>query len=151
MFWFDKADPSAVFVDKRREELIADSIEGRRLIRIDPDLVADFKDLPFPDETFSLVVFDPPHLTRNGKQSWMAKKYGTLSGDWREELRAGFGECFRVLRPQGTLIFKWNETDVTLGEILKLTNYIPLFGHRSGKQQRTHWVCFIKDDHHCFI
>lgn len=48
-----------------------------------------------------LVVFDPPHLNKLGKSSWMAKKYGVLGLDWKEDLRRGFSECFRVLGPMG--------------------------------------------------
>ena len=32
-----------------------------------------------------------------------------LNENWKEEIRAGFKECFRVLKPNGTLIFKWSE------------------------------------------
>ena len=39
---------------------------------IAPDLLADFTDLPFPDNTFALVVFDPPHFERNGATGWLA-------------------------------------------------------------------------------
>lgn len=144
MFWFDKQSSGAVFVDKRRETLVCDSRQGRRAIEVSPDIVADFKELPFPSESFHLVVFDPPHLTRNGRSSWMAKKYGTLGQDWESEIRQGFVECFRVLKEHGTLIFKWNETDIPVSRILKLTDEKPLFGHRSGKTQKTHWLCFMK-------
>ncbi|MDF3823072.1 anhydro-N-acetylmuramic acid kinase, partial [Leptospira sp. 96542] len=41
---------------------------------------------------FKLVAFDPPHLVRAGPRSWLAAKYGKLSQDWREDLRAGFAE-----------------------------------------------------------
>lgn len=145
MFWFDRKDPRAMFVDIRREHLVADTRQGRRDIVIDPDLIADFTSLPFPDEQFSCVVFDPPHLTRNGRKSWMAKKYGTLKGNWREMLRDGFSECFRVLRPHGVLIFKWNEGDVSVKEILNLAPVPPLFGNRYGKHLKSHWIVFIKD------
>lgn len=74
----------------------------------------------------------------------VAKYYGVLRGEWREELRQGFAECFRVLRPGGTLIFKWNELDVPLREILALTPEKPLYGHKSGKLSKTHWVAFLK-------
>jgi hypothetical protein len=50
---------------------------------------------------------------------------------------AGFAECFRVLKKDGVLIFKWNEHDVPLKGVLELTPHKPLFGHPSGKQQRT--------------
>src|SRR3990167_2291515 len=52
----------------------------------------------------SLVCFDPPHFVRNGKSGWVGLKYGTLNRKtWREDLRAGLQECFRVLKPNGTL------------------------------------------------
>ena len=35
--------------------------DGRKLI-VDPDKICDVTALPFPDESFYLVVFDPPHL-----------------------------------------------------------------------------------------
>lgn len=147
MFWFDRQDERAVYVDKRREshELPdVSSAGGKRTLIVDPDIQADFTALPFPDNTFPLVVFDPPHLVRNGKGGWLAKKYGKLEGDWREELRKGFAECFRVLKPDGTLIFKWNENDVPVSQILALTPERPLFGNRCGKQAKSHWIVFIK-------
>lgn len=51
----------------------------------------------------------------------------------------------RVLKPNGILIFKWNEVEIPLNEILKLFNKEPLFGHPSGKRMNTHWVCFMKE------
>lgn len=69
---------------------------------------------------------------------------GALQGDWKTELKKGFEECFRVLEPYGVLIFKWNETDVRVSEILKLTPEKPIFGHKSGKRSNTHWICFMK-------
>lgn len=147
MFWFDRSDERCLFLDKRseRHELTdASSAGGKRTLVIEPDMVADFTALPFPDGRFSLVVFDPPHLVRNGKSGWLAKKYGKLEGDWREDLRKGFAECFRVLSPAGTLIFKWNETDIPVSQILALTDASPLFGNRCGKRSLSHWIVFQK-------
>lgn len=107
-------------------------------------IIADFRNMPHADNSFKMVVFDPPHLNKLGKSSWMAKKYGILSLNWKEDLRRGFKECFRVLEPNGTLIFKWNESQIKVNEILKLTDYKPMFGHISGKRSDTHWICFIK-------
>lgn len=42
------------------------------------------------------------------------------------------------------LIFKWNETQIPVSQILALTPHRPLVGHKSGKAARTHWVTFIK-------
>lgn len=59
-------------------------------------------------------------------------------------LRRGFAECFRVLDDDGVLIFKWSEVQIPLKEILPLAPYPPLFGNRSGKNNNTHWLCFMK-------
>jgi len=82
-------------------------------------------------------VFDPPHIERTGAKGLLSKKYGHLTGDWREMLRQGFAECFRVFKPQGTMIFKWSESDHPVPEVLKLTPEKPLFGHRLGKTRET--------------
>ncbi len=148
MFWFDRADERAVFLDKRREkwELTdASSRTGSRSLIVDPDMVGDFTALTFPDESFPLVVFDPPHLIGNGKTGWLAKKYGKLGAGWRDDLRAGFAECFRVLRPDGVLVFKWNEGDIGVADVLALTSAKPLFGNRCGKRSQSHWIVFMKD------
>lgn len=77
----------------------------------------------------------------------MAKKYGRLSPDtWKEDLGKGFSECMRVLKPNGTLIFKWNETDIPVKDVLSaFGNAKPLYGHKSGKMSKTHWLAFMKD------
>ena len=43
------------------------------MINVDPDVVADFRDMPFEDDVFDMVVFDPPHLRHVGENSWLAK------------------------------------------------------------------------------
>lgn len=147
MFWFDSNDHRAVFIDNRKERHSlkdSSSKHGKRSLVIDPDLIADFTALPFDSETFSLVVFDPPHLIRNGRSGWLAKKYGKLGADWRDELKSGFAECFRVLRPDGTLVFKWHEGDIPVSQILELTPHKPLFGNKCGKASKTHWIVFLK-------
>lgn len=139
MFWFDKDNKDTVFMDIRAfEDTLCD---GRKLV-IDPDIIADFRNMPFEDESFYLVVFDPPHLINAGENSWLAKKYGILEDTWREDIKQGFDESMRVLKRNGTLIFKWNEDQIKLKEILSLISYKPLFGNRRSK---THWLVFIKD------
>lgn len=87
MFWFDKNHPSAVYMDNR--ELETTLCDGR-VLNIKPDLVADFCNIPYPDETFYLVIFDPPHLIRAGKDSWMAAKHGKLHPEnWQKTLGGG--------------------------------------------------------------
>lgn len=138
MFWFDKRNPAVVFMDNRVvEQTLCD---GRKL-EIKPDLVADFRHIPYPDNSFYLAVFDPPHLVRAGKNSWLGAKYGKLGPNWPADLKTGFDECMRVLKPYGVLVFKWNETQIKLSEILCAVGESPLFGHRKGK---THFLVFMK-------
>jgi 23S rRNA G2069 N7-methylase RlmK/C1962 C5-methylase RlmI len=118
---------------------------GTKTNIIAPDVVGDFTDIKQPDNTFHLVVFDPPHIDQI-TESQITTKYGSLQGDWREMLRKGFEECFRVLKPNGILIFKWNEVRFPVKEILKLTEKKPLFGHKSGIKMQTHWITFMKDE-----
>lgn len=149
MMWFDRQHPDVVFGDCRSETVtVTDrshgNTSGTRTLRIEPDTLMDFTAIPFEDGAFKLVAFDPPHLVRAGSKSWLAAKYGKLSEDWRDDLRKGFAECFRVLDTDGVLIFKWNETQVKVREVLDLTPVQPLFGHPSGRKGLTHWYVFMK-------
>ena len=138
MFWYDKQNTHTCYVDNRSvSEVLCD---GRKL-EIKPDLLADFRNLPFADNCFSLVVFDPPHLKRAGKTSWLAQKYGVLPKDWELFLAQGFAECFRVLKPFGTLVFKWNSDQIPFSRVIKLAPEPPVFGDRRGK---TRWTIFVK-------
>lgn len=141
--WFDKNDKRALYLDKRREFHSNEYPSGKKEMFINPDIIGDFTKILLPDESFWHIVFDPPHIKRN-KLGEITKRYGNLEGDWREMIRKGFKECFRVLKPNGTLIFKWSEVQFPIKEILKLTEQKPLYGHKSGKKMNTHWICFIK-------
>jgi SAM-dependent methyltransferase len=151
MWWFNKQDPRVIYGDQRSETLtVTDrshgNASGQRVIEVNPDQLFDFRALPFPDGAFKLVAFDPPHLVRAGPKSWLAAKYGKLSSDWRDDLRKGFAECFRVLSPDGVLVFKWNEVQIPVKEVLALTQQRPLFGNTAGKKAaHTHWIVFMKE------
>ena len=150
MMWFDKADQRTIFGDLRRETITCTdnsrgNASGVRTLQIEPDALMDFRALPFDTCTFNLVAFDPPHLIQAGPRSWLAAKYGKLGADWREDLRKGFAECLRVLKPGGTLVFKWNEGQVRLSEVLALVPIQPLFGQMTGRGLKTHWLVFLKD------
>jgi hypothetical protein len=149
MMWFDPENPLVIFGDARSETVtVTDRSHGRqdgtRTIRIEPDTLLDFRALPYADNSFRLVAFDPPHIVRAGPKSWLAAKYGKLGTDWRDDLRRGLAECIRVLEPEGVLVFKWNETQVRVGDVLALAPLRPLFGQVSGRRGMTHWLVFLK-------
>lgn len=150
MIWFQKDCPDALYCDKREvdgEAIWKGNAPGGvsvRRLNIHPDRIVDFTDMPFPDEAFSLVVFDPPHLPHGGDTAWIVRKYGRLDKGWRKMLRDGFRECMRVLKTHGTLIFKWNEYDIPVGEVWRAIGARPLFGTRCGKRAGTIWAVFFK-------
>ncbi|HCL03097.1 MAG TPA: SAM-dependent methyltransferase [Lachnoclostridium phytofermentans] len=139
MFWFDKQNENVVFMDNRT---LDDTLCDGRTLEVKPDIIADFRNMPFEDNTFRLVVYDPPHLINAGESSWLAKKYGKLNTDtWKQDLKQGFSECMRVLEDNGVLIFKWNEEQIKLKDVLNAIEYKPLFGNKKSK---THWLVFMK-------
>lgn len=116
-------------------------IHGKK-INVDPDIIGDFRDIPFDAHTFHHVIFDPPHLICPGKNSIMYAQYGGLNMDtWKDDIQQGFIECMRVLKPKGTLVFKWSEHDILIKDILEICPFKPLYGHKRGK---TIWLIFIK-------
>lgn len=140
MFWFDKDNENTIYQDIREEEF---ELHGKK-IKVRPDIVGDFRNMEFEDNTFYLVVFDPPHLKWAGPNGIMKAQYGQLNKKtWREDLIKGFEECMRVLKPNGTLIFKWSDSQINVKELLDLIPFKPLFGNQRGK---THWIVFMKDD-----
>lgn len=139
MFWFDKENPDVTFMDIREEEFEI----HKKKVNVKPNVVGDFRDMPFEDNTFDMVVFDPPHLRWAGPNSIMKAQYGQLNEDWPDDIKKGFEECFRVLKPTGSLIFKWASVQIPLKEVLKLVPQQPLFGQ---KRNTTHWLVFMKND-----
>jgi len=127
MFYFDKQHKNVLFQDIR-EEII--ELHGRKPTVIAPDCIGDFTDMEYKDESFYLVIFDPPHLKWAGQKSFMRAKYGQLNDNWPEQLSKGFTECWRVLKPGGTLVFKWSDAQIKINDVLKLFGQQPVFGNR---------------------
>ncbi len=150
MFWNNKNHPNVIYMDIRKSEKGHSLKPGHE---VNPNIISDFKNIPFKDKTFKLVVFDPPHLFL-GESSEVAKYYGRLNkSNWKTEIKKGFNECWRVLDDYGILIFKWNEFDIKKSDVLKLIEIEPLFGHTSNRSTKnTHWICFMKnlDDNNLF-
>ena len=129
-------------MDKRNEKV---ELSDGRVLDINPDIIGDFTNMPFDDESFHLIVFDPPHIKGLGDNSNMCKRFGKLDEGWQDLILGGFNECWRVLKPNGTLIFKWNETSIPTGQIVRLLPESPAFGHKSGKMAKTQWLTFFKN------
>lgn len=139
MLWNNKHHPSALYVDRRQEP--PGTIPIRPNWCVQPQVVASFTALPFADDSFQMVIFDPPHIIRlNPSQGFLRTKYGELGADWKEILQDGFRECWRVLRPDGTLVFKWSGEKPSATAVLALFPVAPLFKCK----QATSWWLFLK-------
>lgn len=145
-FYFDKNSQFVVYGDIRDKSYV--QVDGR-VLDVRPDMQMDVTKLPFEDERFSLVVFDPPHLRWVGESSYMGQSYGRLPPDVEKFLRDGFSECWRVLKRNGTLIFKWNTAQYSLPFVLQTIGKKPLFGNRKpcgGAKAETYWMVFFKGE-----
>lgn len=79
MFWWNKRHPAVIYNDNRKLE--ATLCDGRKLV-IDPDTLCDFRDLPFPDKYFKMVIFDPHTCYMQGKALglWQNTDYWKRTG-----------------------------------------------------------------------
>lgn len=146
MFWNDKHQPNTIFIDKRREEKGYNDYRPNR--EIQPDMIMDFRDLKFPDKSFKHIIMDPPHIVSASNNFRMARDFGLLNkSTWKEDIKKGFSECWRVLEDYGVLIFKWNETSIKRKEILEVLgdwNKFLLYGNLMKSKIPTHWFVFMK-------
>jgi len=141
-----------LWIDRREADT-----DSWRYVRKDwevkPDEIGDFRDLDSPDNSFNLVVFDPPHITNNkGMEKLsglMEEKYGALHAEtWQRDIRHGFEELWRVLRPGGTLVMKWADTCIAFQDVLEQVPQDPLFGTRTtkNKSSQNRWFVFYKPE-----
>jgi len=146
--WYQKNHPFVTFMDNRNITLKSTHKNQKpRTYVIKPDIVSNWEDTPFPDNYFDMVVFDPPHLIRKRKtvESTMMKQYGYLyESDYKVKLKNGIRKLFDVLKNDGVFVFKWNDGDKSINEVLPLFPFKPLFGTQIGQRTNTYWIVFIK-------
>jgi len=143
--WFQKNHPFVTFLDVRNGKYYHISKSGKKkCTTIKPDVVSTWKDAPFPDDYFDMVVFDPPHIIQNVNCN-MVVDYGNLNPNtWKKDLSDGIKKLFKLLKEEGVFILKWNECNKSIDEILNLFPYKPLFGTRTGLNNKNIWLVFIK-------
>jgi len=146
--WYQKNHPYVTFMDKRKETFLSThQNQKKRTYKVDPDVVSEWKDAPFPDEYFDMIIFDPPHLIwkNEKKESTLDKQHGYFyANEYEKILKEGIDKLFRILKPDGVFILKWCELSVPVKKIIEMCPYPPLFGTRTGQANKTHWIVFIK-------
>ncbi len=149
--WYQKEHPFVVFLDQRCGKYSSKTdncrLKNERIYDIYPTVVSEWQHLPFPDNCFDMIVFDPPHIFKDKGQKLpgMSAEYGVFYRDnWRKIVSDGTTELFRCLKTDGFFILKWCEIEKNVDEVLTLIPYKPLFGTRTGQSNKTHWICFLK-------
>lgn len=93
LFWFDKENDYTTYMDILEEKF---EIHGKK-VNVKQDVVADIRNMSFEDNTYDLIVFDPPHLKWAGKNSIMRAQYGQLDKDnWPNDVKLGMDECMHA-------------------------------------------------------
>lgn len=139
--WENKAHPNVLYIDQRPE--------------VSPDEIQDFRNLPYMNERFNLIVFDPPHDIRvkpSDPNSRFIKDFWFLQPEtWQSDVKKGLAECWRCLKPMGVLIFKWNTLCKKESSVRPLFPTEPLFyqitkgnGTTKNNESKTLWFCFMK-------
>ena len=143
-----KDSDKVVFADQR--VVPAGEIKQQENWSVNPDVQADYRNLPFKANTFDLICFDPPHRVSDGGMETISgiieTKYGCLHAEtWQDDLQRAFAELWRVLKDGGVLTMKWNDAMRSSKDILNLLPETPLYGTNSAKPStETDWWVFHK-------
>jgi len=150
--WLEKDVQQIVYLDKEIR------------LKYPPGIYADNEDLPFKTGSFDVIYFDPPHgdwgeSSRHTDPKELRYEDGpnTFFGWWRS--RKGFfhyldssqEEFYRVLRDDGLLLFKWNETEISLNRVLIPFNHrwrilikTPIRSIYQRSKHVTYWIHLVK-------
>jgi hypothetical protein len=142
--WFQKEQENTIFLDIREVEKGTIKLQPNFCIK--PNIIGDYRELPFKDKSFKLIVWDIPHIIGKKINGIIQTKYGYLDKDnYKEDLKEGFDEIWRVLDDYGVLEFKYADINLSIKEILSIFPQKPLFGTVTKKGvNNTFWVCFMK-------
>ena len=146
MIWFDKNHPNTLYMDVRA--VSKGTIATQTNWSVEPDMIGDYRDLKFPNDSFHHICWDIPHVVAEpNSKSIILTKYGVLNPTWEEDTAKGFKELWRVLKPYGTLNFKYADIDIKVSKMLSLFPVKPLYGTRTKKSVNghgTYWFTFVK-------
>lgn len=156
-------------------------IDIQKKLAVKPLIFADSRCSPFQDKTFNNIFFDPPHAWgRNtgiyvipDKETWDKKRQHYKTYDKTAEIPSYYGwdiytnrssfmsyiyrsirEFTRILKDNGLLWVKWNDTEVSFSRLLTffendwtLLMSVPVHwvsGTRSYSSSATKWFLFEK-------
>jgi len=106
MMWPTKQMEGWVYLDKRPE--------------VKPDLVAMWSNLPFRDNVFEVIMFDPPHLIDRGGMGKIIQKMREKYTTWSRRKDVAptiFKAAKEFSRVGNILILKWYDDKVSLWQL----------------------------------
>jgi DNA modification methylase len=159
-----------MWINKDVEHIIYMDMEKKLTVK--PDIFCMNTQSPFRDATFDIIFYDPPHFFNDtgsfysipDKETYLKKwqGYGEIpryyGGDKYKTQAALIHHVFdaqkefqRILKPDGLLWLKWNETYITIHTVMHLfENWSELLripvrlSNPNRTQKQTYWVCLCK-------
>jgi len=159
--WQTPNDNDVIYLDRERK------------LEVKPTIFADNSTTPFLSEIFDTIFYDPPHMygdkssyyiypdTKSFKERWQG--YGEIpryyGGDKYKNRMAlivhiynAQKELYRILKNDGLLWLKWNETCIPLKRVLRLFEdwfimlILPIKSPtQTAGTKQTFWVCLKKE------
>lgn len=134
--WKKRNPSDLIFMDKEKK------------LFVKPDVLCVWQHLPFRDNVFNVVYFDPPHdkfsetSVHNNPSGWHNPRYegnrkigGTFWGSMPENYVGVYSKAvLEFYRVSNRLCFKWNNSRIDFKDILRIFN-------RSG------WVMVYEKTH----
>jgi hypothetical protein len=114
--WQSNLEDSFISIDIRKGSYTQthDKRWSTKTLEVKPTLLADLKKLPFKNNVFDSIVFDPPHFAC-GINSFLRGYYGSWNQqEVKESLKAANLEFARVLKTNRSLLLKIMPTDLDL-------------------------------------
>lgn len=152
-----KNPPNVVFMDKEKG------------LYVPPHIFADFRYVPFRDDVFSCIIFDPPHSC--SLPPWWDSPSGEKNDPWAKtpkSRRSWYGKFENkrdmvislhkaqkeFQRLTDRLCFKWSEMEKTFWQIAsiftgdgwKIIQQKPHRGKYKVGKTKTWWVTFVKNN-----
>jgi len=112
--WQLNLGESFISIDIRKGAYTQDSDKrwSAKTLEVKPSVMADLKKLPFKNNVFDSIVFDPPHFAC-GINSFLRKYYGSWDQqEVKESLKAANLEFARVLKIGNSLVLKIMPSDL---------------------------------------
>ena len=135
--WIQKKYPDTIYFDLRPE--------------VKPDVIGDIRHAPFADETFDLIIFDPPFRSSGVNTKWK-DIYGIFdTADILNLIIEGLPEMKRILKKDGILNMKWSPHSISLKRVLALipAGLTVLLGQQTAFRTKhassTYWFTIIKE------